>query len=102
MTDCHEETAGDVIAIDGKTVRRSFDKSKKQGAIHMVSAFSTANKVVLGQQKTNIKSNEITAIPELLNLLEIKGCIVTIDAMSERNSQNDPRARRLLPTSSER
>jgi predicted transposase YbfD/YdcC len=81
MADCHEATRGDVIAIDGKTVRRSFDKSKKQGAIHMVSAFSTANKVVLGQLKTEAKSNEITAIPELLNLLEIKGCIVTIDAM---------------------
>jgi len=81
MADCHEATRGDVIAIDGKTVRRSFDKSKKQGAIHMVSAFSTANKVVLGQLKTEAKSNEITAIPELLKLLEIKGCIVTIDAM---------------------
>jgi predicted transposase YbfD/YdcC len=81
MASCHESTAGDVIAVDGKTVRRSFDKSKKQGAIHMVSAFSTANKVVLGQLKTNVKSNEITAIPELLKLLEIKGCIVTIDAM---------------------
>ncbi len=81
MADCHQATAGDVIAIDGKTVRRSFDKSKKQGAIHMISAFSTANKVVLGQLKTAAKSNEITAIPELLNLLEIKGCIVTIDAM---------------------
>ena len=69
MASCHVATAGDVIAIDGKTVRRSFDKSKKQGAIHMVSAFSTANKVVLGQRKTATKSNEITAIPELLNLL---------------------------------
>lgn len=49
MADCHEATAGDVIAIDGKTVRRSFDKSKKLGAIHMISALSTANKVVLGQ-----------------------------------------------------
>ena len=48
MADCHEATAGDIIAIDGKTARRSFDKGKKQGAIHMVSAFSTANKVVLG------------------------------------------------------
>ena len=81
MASCHVATAGDVIAIDGKTVRRSFDKNKKQGAIHMVSAFSTANKVVLGQLKTATQTNEITAIPELLNLLVIKGCIVTIDAM---------------------
>jgi hypothetical protein len=66
MADCHEATAGDVIAIGEKTVRRSFDKSKKQGAIHMISAFSTANKVVLGQLKTAAKSNEITAIPEFI------------------------------------
>ena len=66
MASCHEITAGDVIAIDGKTVRRSFDKSKKQGAIHMVSAFSTANKVVLGQLKTAAKSNE--SVPWALKL----------------------------------
>ncbi len=69
------------MAIEGKTVRRSFDKGKKQGAIHMVSAFATANQVVLGQVKIEAKSNEITAIPELLKLLEIKGYIATIDAM---------------------
>lgn len=69
-----------VIAIDGKTVRGS----KKQGnksAIHMVSAFATANHLVLGQVKTNEKSNEITAIPELLKVLDIEGCTITIDAM---------------------
>ena len=66
MASCHVATAGDVIAIDGKTVRRSFDKSKKQGAIHMVSAFSTANKVVLGQLKTATKSNE--SVPWALKL----------------------------------
>ena len=66
MASCHVATAGDVIAIDGKTVRRSFDKSKKQGAIHMVSAFSTANKVVLGQLKTATKSNE--SVPCALKL----------------------------------
>lgn len=81
MASCHVAKVGDVISIDGKTVLGSFDKNKKQGAIHMVSAFSTANKVVLVQLKTATKSNEITAIPESLNLLEIKGCIVTIDAM---------------------
>ena len=74
-------TEGDVIAIDGKTLRRSYDKASDKSAIHMVSAWSSANGVVLGQEKTAEKSNEITAIPELLNNLAIKGCIVSIDAM---------------------
>lgn len=81
MKDCHDVTEGEVIAIDGKTLRRSYDKGKRKGAIHMVSAFSTANQVVLGQVKTGDKSNEIKAIPELLELLSIRGCLVTIDAM---------------------
>ena len=74
-------TQGQVIAIDGKTLRKSYDRSSDKAAIHMVSAWATACRAVLGQLKTEEKSNEITAIPELLNLLEIKGCIVTIDAM---------------------
>ena len=74
-------THGDVIAIDGKTLRRSHDISADKSAIHMVSAWSSANGVVLGEEKTAEKSNEITAIPELLNSLAIKGCIVSIDAM---------------------
>jgi predicted transposase YbfD/YdcC len=74
-------TTGQVIAIDGKTLRRSHDKSSNKSAIHMVSAWASENMVTLGQVKTEEKSNEITAIPELLNLLEISGCIVTIDAM---------------------
>ena len=69
------------LLIDGKTARRSYDKGKDKGAIHMVSAFAAANELVLGQIKINDKSNEITAIPELLELLEIRGCLVTIDAM---------------------
>jgi predicted transposase YbfD/YdcC len=76
-----EITGGQVIPIDGKTLRRSHDRSGGKTAIHMVSAWASANKIVLGQVKTEEKSNEITAIPELLRLLEIKGCIVTIDAM---------------------
>ena len=76
-----EVTKGDVIAIDGKTLRRSYNTEDEKSAIHMVSAWSTANGVVLGQEKTAEKSNEITAIPELLNSLAIKGCIITIDAM---------------------
>lgn len=76
-----QATDGDIIAIDGKTVRRSYDKAAGKSAIHMVSAWSSANGVVLGQEKTAEKSNEITAIPELLNSLAIKGCLVSIDAM---------------------
>ncbi|WP_299022915.1 ISAs1 family transposase, partial [uncultured Photobacterium sp.] len=81
MKSCHEVTNGEVIAIDGKTLRSTYDKGRRQGAIHMVSAFSAANQVVIGQVKTSEKSNEITAIPELLGLLNIRGCLVTIDAM---------------------
>jgi predicted transposase YbfD/YdcC len=76
-----EETEGEVVAIDGKTLRRSFDKGRAKRAIHMVSAWATENGVVLGQRKVEAKSNEITAIPELVDLLALKGCIVTIDAM---------------------
>lgn len=72
---------GEVVAIDGKTLRRSHDKSNGKSAIHMVSAWACANGLVLGQVKTEEKSNEITAIPKLLKMLEIEGCIVTIDAM---------------------
>lgn len=81
MEECHTASAGEVIAIDGKTLRGSYDKSRRKGAIHMISAFSAANGVVLGQVKTEEKSNEITAIPELLKLLNLHGCLVTIDAM---------------------
>lgn len=73
-------TAGQVIAIDGKTLRRSHDKRRGKAALHMVSAWASANRLVLGQVATDAKSNEITAIPELLRLLDLKGCIVTIDA----------------------
>jgi predicted transposase YbfD/YdcC len=74
-------TAGQVMAIDGKTLRRSGDQILGKAAIHMVSAWATQNHLVLGQVKTEEKSNEITAIPQLLNLLDLTGCIVTIDAM---------------------
>ena len=74
-------TRGQVIAIDGKTLRRSHDRSLGKSAIHMVSAWASENRLVLGQVKVAEKSNEITAIPELLALLDVSGCIVTIDAM---------------------
>lgn len=72
-------TNGQVIAIDGKKLRRSHDKGSGKSAIHMVSAWASANRLTLGQRKVDEKSNEITAIPELLQVLEIAGCIVTID-----------------------
>ena len=74
-------TSGEVIALDGKTLRHSYDKGAGIGAIHMVSAWATENRLVLGQFKVDKKSNEITAIPELIKLIELAGCIVTIDAM---------------------
>ncbi len=69
-----------LIAIDGKTLRRSFREAADKAFVHMVSAWSSANHIVLGQVKTDDKSNEITAIPQLLDLLEINGALVTIDA----------------------
>jgi predicted transposase YbfD/YdcC len=76
-----EVAEGEVVAIDGKTIRRSFNRAEGLGAIHMVSAWAKRNGVSLGQVKTKEKSNEITAIPALLGLLELRGCIVTLDAM---------------------
>jgi predicted transposase YbfD/YdcC len=76
-----EVTDGQVVAIDGKTLRRSYDRRSAKAAIHMVSAWATWNRLVLGQLKTEEKSHEITAIPELLKVLDVQGCIVTIDAM---------------------
>lgn len=76
-----ELTQGQVIAVDGKTLRRSHDRSKGKKALQMVSAWASANGVVLGQRKVDGKSNEITAVPELLDVLEIAGCIVTLDAI---------------------
>src|SRR5512138_3220499 len=74
-------TGGQVIAIDGKELRRSMDETLGKRAIHMVSAWASENRLVLAQQKVDEKSNEITAIPALLEMLEIAGCIITIDAM---------------------
>jgi predicted transposase YbfD/YdcC len=73
-------SGGRLIAIDGKTIRRSLDTANGKAAIHMVNAWCAANHMVLGQLATDAKSNEITAIPELLDLLDISGAIITIDA----------------------
>jgi len=72
---------GTVVALDGKTLRRSFDKASEQSALHLVSAWSSSNNLSLGQIQVDKKSNEITAIPKLLDILDVSGCIVTIDAM---------------------
>ena len=74
-------TDGEVIAIDGKSLKHSYDKKAGNRSINMVSAWAATNKLVLGQRKVDSKSNEITAIPELIKVLDISGCIVTIDAI---------------------
>lgn len=76
-----ERLGVEVIAIDGKTLKQSYDRNEKQKALHIVSAWSTSHQLVLGQQKVDKKSNEITAIPALLEMLSIEGSIITIDAM---------------------
>lgn len=72
---------GQLIAMDGKTLRRSFDRASDKAAIHMISAWSSTNGLVFGQLATQAKSNEITAIPKLLELLDVRGAVVSIDAM---------------------
>lgn len=76
-----QASSGQLIAIDGKTLRRSFDKAQGKAAIHMISAWCQTNQLVLGQLATEAKSNEITAIPQLLKMLDISDSVVTIDAM---------------------
>ena len=76
-----EKISRDIVSVDGKTIRRSKDLANSKRAIHIISAWSSANGIVLGEIATDEKSNEITAIPELLKMLELKGCIITIDAM---------------------
>ena len=81
MSAVAKATDDEVIAIDGKTLRRAVDKARGGTFVHMVSAWSVANGVVLGQVAASEHSNEITAIPRLLELLELKNCLVTIDAI---------------------
>ena len=77
-----KDTGADVIAIDGKTARGSFLSRARKNPLHIVSAWSCRHQLVLGQTTTHEKSNEITAIPELLSLLDIEKSIITLDAMS--------------------
>ncbi len=81
------ETVGaQVIPIDGKTLRGSYDREQKKSALHLVSAWASEHRLVLGQVKVTDKSNEITAIPALLELLDLAGCIITIDAMGTQTA----------------
>ena len=75
------QTAGQVVAVDGKSVRRSHDRAAGKGPLHLVGAWATANRLLLGEVAVDAKSNEITALPALLQVLALDGCIVTIDAM---------------------
>ena len=77
-----QATSGRVVAIDGKTLRRSFQAAGGKAAVHMVNAWCSANRMVLGQLATDEKSNEITAVPKLLELLDLKRAIVTVDALN--------------------
>ncbi|MEH1789424.1 MAG: ISAs1 family transposase [Nostoc sp.] len=81
-----EKLGVEVVAIDGKTHRGSYDRESKLKALHTVSAWSSEHRLVLGQTKVNAKSNEITAIPALLEILDISGCIITIDGMGTQKS----------------
>ena len=81
-----ELIAGAVVAVDGKKLRRSHDQSHERDGIWMVSAWASDNRMVLGQTQVDTKSNEITAIPQLLLLLDIRGCVVTVDALGTQTS----------------
>ena len=79
-------TAGaQVIPIDGKTVKGSYDRNKQQSSLHLVSAWASEHRILLAQVKVESKTNEIKAIPALLNLLDISGCVITIDAMGTQH-----------------
>lgn len=77
MFSCTLSNYGEVVAIDGKSIKGTYDKKLGKIAVHLVSAFATRQGVTLGQVKTEEKSNEITAIPKLLDLLNLKNCLIT-------------------------
>ena len=79
--ECFAQGLDGVIAIDGKTLRGSFDRASGQSPLHMVHAWAVDQRLLLGQIATDAKSNEITAVPKLLAMLSLKGCIVTADAI---------------------
>lgn len=81
-----KQIPGEIVSIDGKSLRRSYDQANQKKAIHMISAWASSQKLVLGQRKVESKSNEITAIPQLIKVLELSGCLVTIDAMGTQKN----------------
>ena len=81
VSSVRRDISEDIVAIDGKTLRRSFDRANEESAVHIVSAWSKENNLSLGQVAVDDKSNEIVAIPKLLKLLDLQDCIVTIDAI---------------------
>ena len=85
MSLLYEHSEGQVIALDGKTLRRSFDRATGKGAIHMVSAWGSANGPVLGQVKVEAKSNEITAVPKLLEMLELAESVALLESVRTLN-----------------
>lgn len=82
MGEIAQVTEGEVVALDGKQLRRSFDTQSDKATITMVSAWASRNRLVLGQRQVDAKSNEITTIPQRLEALLIKGCVVTLDALN--------------------
>jgi predicted transposase YbfD/YdcC len=78
----HQHTQGEIIALDGKTLRRSFDTATGKGALHVVNAWANSARLMLGQCRVEGKSNEIKAVPTLLAMLDVRGCIVTCDALN--------------------
>ncbi len=77
----YQVSNGEIIPIDGKAVKGTYDRKLAKTTLHLVGAFASNNGILLGQVAVDKKSNEITAIPKLLDLLDLKGCVVTIDAM---------------------
>ena len=82
----HQETQGEVLAIDGPSLRRSFDTATGQGALHLVSVWASQARLVLAQQAVEKKSNEMKAVPLLLEMLDLKGCVVTTDALNTQKN----------------
>src|SRR5271157_3601537 len=98
-TNPQTDAGPEIVAIDGKTSRRTHDRAHDRNPLHLVSAWASGQRLVLGQQACAAKSNEITAIPLLLDRLAIRGALVTIDAMGvpDQDRPEDPRQRRRLP-----
>ncbi len=86
VQELHQLTKGQLLAIDGKAVRRSHDQAQQKRPLHLVSVWAAANRVELAQTEVDAEGNEISAIPELLQMLEVSGCIVTIDAIGCQKS----------------